>query len=43
LQTNAVEAGPHARDELCCLVRHHFKAPPTSLRPSLASRRFHPT
>ncbi len=28
---------------MCCPARHHFKAIPTSLRPSHASCRFHPT
>jgi len=40
---NAVEVWPHARSRLCCPARHHFKAIPTSLRPSHESCRFHPT
>ena len=40
---NAVEVWPHAQGKLCCLARHHFKATPTSLRPSPPSCRFHPT
>ena len=40
---NAVEVWPHAQGRLCCPARHHFKATPTSLRPSPPSCRFHPT
>ena len=40
---NAVEVWPHAQSRLCCPARHHFKAIPTSLRPSHVSCRFHPT
>ncbi len=40
---NAVEVWPHAQSRLCCPARHHFKAIPTSLRPSHESCRFHPT
>jgi len=40
---NAVEVWPHAQSRFCCPARHHFKAIPTSLRPSHVSCRFHPT
>jgi len=40
---NTVEVWPHAQSRLCCPARHHFKAIPTSLRPSHESCRFHPT
>jgi starch phosphorylase len=37
------EVWPHAQGKLCCLTRPHFKANPTSLRPSQATCRHHPT
>ena len=30
---NMIEARPYAQDDLCCSVRHHFRAAPTSLTP----------
>ncbi len=38
-----MEVWPHAQDELCCLVRHHFRAAPTPRTSMTASCRCHPT
>jgi hypothetical protein len=37
-----VEAWPHARNEFCCLVRHHVRATPTPRTSMTASYRSHP-
>jgi hypothetical protein len=37
-----MEVWPHAQDEFCCLVRHHFRATPTPRTSMTASCRSHP-
>jgi hypothetical protein len=38
-----MEAWPHAQGELCCLVRHHFRATPTPRTSLTGPCRCHPT
>ena len=40
--SHVVEVGPHARTELWCLIRHHFRATPTPRPPMTASCRSPP-
>jgi hypothetical protein len=37
-----MEVWPHAQDEFCCLVRHHFRAIPTPRTFVTTAYRFHP-
>ena len=37
-----MEVWPHAQDEFCCLVRHHFRATPTPRTCLTAAYRCHP-